>query len=71
MEAKKKVIETKRKLRERKDRIKDDLTMEERRVRWKIKNETGVERRKEKVEYVECANRIYEDVSKWEIKKVG
>ena len=39
-----KVMEAKKKLRGRKERIEDDLTEEERRVRWRIEREADLER---------------------------
>ncbi|EFN81027.1 hypothetical protein EAI_05498 [Harpegnathos saltator] len=48
MEEKRKVMEAKKKLRGRKERIEDDLTREERRTKWRIEGEAEAERRKGK-----------------------
>ncbi|EFN80936.1 hypothetical protein EAI_02880 [Harpegnathos saltator] len=45
-EEKRKVMEAKQKLRGRKERIEDDLTVEERRTKWRIERKAVVKRRK-------------------------
>lgn len=48
MEVKKRVMEAKKKLRGGRERIEDDLTVEERRAKWKIEREAELERGKGK-----------------------
>ena len=43
-EEKRKVMEAKKKLRGRRERIEDDLTEEERKIRWRLEREAEVER---------------------------
>ena len=64
---KRKVMEARRKLRDGKARIEDDLTEEERRGRWKIEREAERERR----EGEKCADRVHEDVGEWEVEEGG
>ncbi|EFN85015.1 hypothetical protein EAI_14345 [Harpegnathos saltator] len=48
LEEKRKVMEAKKKLRGRRERIEDDLTMEERKTKWRIGREAETERRRGK-----------------------
>ncbi|EFN90024.1 hypothetical protein EAI_06600 [Harpegnathos saltator] len=48
VEEKRKVMEAKKKLKGRRERIEDDLTAEERKTKWRIEREAEVERRKGK-----------------------
>ena len=45
-EEKRKVMEAKKKLRGKRERVEDDLTEEERRAKWKIEREAEMEREK-------------------------